>query len=172
MKKILLTLPVLCALISGALAADGKVITLKDGSHVRGELTGIRNGYYEVQSASMGNIRVAPDDIVSITTASAAEQPAAAASNTHAPQATMPADIKSTPEFQAIQNKIISDPALMSNIQSLMQDPEIMAIISDPALLAAIQSGNTAALQSDPRLKRLSENPKIKALTEKIRPQP
>ncbi|MEI8012478.1 MAG: hypothetical protein WCI27_08390 [Candidatus Omnitrophota bacterium] len=159
MKKLLLTIPFLLALVSGVFAADSKTIILKDGSHVKGDLVGIADGYYTITTAAMGDIRVAEKDVLSITSDTPAAQPAA------------PTDIKATPEFNSIQNKIISDPALLSEIQALLQDPEIMAVMSDPVLIAAVQSGNSAVLQSDPRLKRLSENPKIKALIDKVKPQ-
>jgi hypothetical protein len=46
-----------------------------------------------------------------------------------------------------------------------------MAVMADPSFIAAIQSGNTASLQSDPRLKRLSDNPNVQALIQKIKSQ-
>ena len=166
MKKITLCLSVFLALVSGAFAADSKVITLQDGSRVKGELIGIQNGYYTVRTASMGEVRVADQDVASITAGEPAQPPTSAQ-----PPAAIPTDIKSTPEFKSIQNKVLSDPHVMSEIQKLIQDPEVIAVLSDPSFAAAIQSGNTATLQSDPRLKRLSENPKIKALIEKIKGQ-
>ena len=83
--------------------------------------------------------------------------------------ATMPADIKATPEFKAVQSEVMNNPDILGDIQKLLDDPEVMAMMSDPNFLAAIQSGNTMALQSDPNLRRLSENPKIQALIQKIK---
>ena len=74
-------------------------------------------------------------------------------------------------EFQAVQEQVLQDPGMISDIEKLLDDPEIMGLLSNPNFLAAIQSGNITALQSDPNLQRLSENPKIQALINKIKSQ-
>jgi hypothetical protein len=99
----------------------------------------------------------------SADTAMAGEQQPAAAST--------PTDIKTTPEFKAVQSQVMGNPQILGDIGKLMDDPEIMAILSDPGFIAAVQSGNTVALGSDPRLKTLSENPKIQALIQRIKSQ-
>jgi hypothetical protein len=85
--------------------------------------------------------------------------------------AALPSNIKATPEFKAIQTQVMSNPDVLNDIQKLLSDPEVMSILSDPGFLAAVQSGNTASLGSDPRLQRLSENPKIQALIQRIKAQ-
>ena len=91
---------------------------------------------------------------------------------TATPGATGSARITATPEFQSMQNRILADPQVMGDIQQMVQDPEIMALLADPTLLAAIQSGNAASLQADPRIKKLSENPKVQALIGKLQAKP
>lgn len=150
-------------------AADTKVITLQDGSTLKGEVTGMDQGFYTVHNPAMGDMRVPDRSIVSITSTTAAaptQQPAATSG------AAGSTGITATPEFQSIQNKMMADPQVMGDIQQMVQDPEIMALLSDPTFITAIQSGNAASLQSDPRIRKLSENPKVQALIEKLQARP
>ena len=144
--------------------AHAKVITLKDGSTVKGEIVNIENGAYKIHTETLGDVSIPDTNIVSITTEQPSVQPA------QTTQKDVQNGITATPEFKTIQGKVMGDPQMLGEIQQLMQDPEVMAILADPSFLATVQSGNIAALQSDPRLKSLSENPKIQALIQKIQP--
>jgi hypothetical protein len=162
MKKLLLPLSVLFTLNLASLPVHAAVITLKDGSVVHGEVVSLNNGTYVINTTNMGQVSTPAQNVASI-----AENQAAA------PATEIPANtnIKSLPEFQTMQNKIVSNPEAMADIQKLMEDPEVMSIISDPAFIAAVQSGNVASLQSDPRLQKLANNPKIQALMQKVSSQ-
>ena len=81
-------------------------------------------------------------------------------------------DLAATAEFQAVHNKIMTDPQAMNDIQQMAQDPEIMALLSDPAFIAALQSGDMNNLGSDPRIKQLAGNPRVQALIEKLQGTP
>ena len=170
MKNTIASLMVVLALICPSFAAENKTITLQDGSQVKGHVVSLENGVYVVQTPSMGEVRISDSKIAAITSGAAvtpeqlqqAQQPA---------QAETPSNLTATPEFQAIQAKVMSNPDVISDIQKLLQDPAVMSVMSDPGFIAAVQSGNTASLQSDPRLKRLSENPQIQALIQKIQSQ-
>ncbi len=159
MKKTILSLALLTALAGPSFAENAKTITLQDGSTIKGNVVSMDNGFYTVETPSMGEVRIADSDIASIAAGEGSDQPE------------MQSNIAATPEFQSVQEKVISNPDIMGDIQNLMQDPEIMAVISEPGFIAAVQSGNTTELQSDPRLQRLIENPKIQLLIEKIKAQ-
>jgi hypothetical protein len=159
MKKSILSLALLTALVGPSFAENAKTITLQDGSRVKGNIVSMDNGFYTVETPSMGEVRIADSDIASIAAGEGPDQPQ------------MPSNIAATPEFQSVQAKVVGNPEIMGEIQNLMQDPEVMSVISDPGFIAAVQSGNTTELQSDPRLQRLIENPKIQLLIEKIRSQ-
>ncbi|MBF0330925.1 MAG: hypothetical protein HQL17_03235 [Candidatus Omnitrophica bacterium] len=155
MKNLLLPLSLIFAFNIVALPAGAAVITFKDLSTINGEVVSMENGVYTINTPNVGQIKVPSQNISSI---SGAVQSAKPADN----------NIKSLPEFQTIQNKIASNPQAMADIQKLLEDPEVMAIMSDPSFITAVQSGNINTLQTDPRLKRLSENPKIQALMHSI----
>lgn len=71
-------------------------------------------------------------------------------------------------EVQALQEEILSNDEIMSEIQTLLQDPEIVEILSNPALVQAITSYDVNAIQNNPDVQELMENPKIVDLIEKI----
>ncbi len=165
MKKLAFLIIFLCTLTLNARAAETKVITLQDGSTIKGDVIGMDQGVYTIHNPAMGDMRVPDQNVVSITAASAAvpaAQPQAAAGAAEA------SAITATPEFQSMQSKMMADPQVMGDIQQMAQDPEIMALLSDPSFISALRSGSAANLQSDPRVKKLSENPRVQALIEKL----
>ena len=52
-----------------------QVITLKDGSQIKGVLSGIENGVYTVKTPIIGDVHVAASDVASITNGNAALLP-------------------------------------------------------------------------------------------------
>ncbi len=128
-----------------------QVITLKDGSQIKGELVDVQNGVYTVKSALLGAITVNADQVNSI-----ASPEAAAGMNG---------------QIQAAQTKIMANPQTMSELQELIQDPEITQMLSDPALIQAVAAKDPAAVQNNPNAQALMQNPKMRTLMEKLQQQ-
>ncbi len=160
MKSLLL--PILIFLSSSTVVfAQSQVITLNDGSQVKGELVSVNDGTYTVRTSAMGDVKVKSTQIKSITTGSAA-----------------PADNNLIPSFnannpykakmQAVQNSVLADPALMQEIQTLTQDPQLAPLLADPALMQAATSQDPQAIAGNPKAQELMQNPKMRALIEKI----
>jgi len=148
---------------------DEQVITLKDGSQIKGELAGINDGVYTVHTPIIGDVHVAANDVASITNGNgAAAVPVATTAPTEqapAPSSNMDAQI------QASQQKLINNPESMATLQEMAQDPEIMQALSDPALVQAVTSHDYAAVQSNPKIQELMSNPKMQALLQKLAAQ-
>jgi hypothetical protein len=158
----------LSASMSAFADTSEQVITLKDGSQIKGELTGINNGIYTIKAPIIGDVHAAISDVVSITNsnAPAAVGPTSSASN----QA--PANIPNyDQQIAAGQKKLMSNPQSMATLQEMMQDPEIMQALQDPALVAAVTSHNYQAVQSNPSVQKLLNNPKMQALLQKLAAQ-
>ena len=136
--------------------ADTKVITLKDGSQIKGELTGISGDIYTIKTPLMGDVKVDSTQVDSIS-AEGAVQPG------------MPSSADLSQKMQTMQTELMSNPDVMSDIQQMMQDPEIVQIMSDPAFVQAITSKDLNAIQSNPHTQELMNNPKMRDLIEKIR---
>ena len=138
--------------------AENKTITLTDGSQIKGEVLGAQGGVYTIKT-SFGNITVNDSDIQSIAAHSA-----------------MPPSIQNIGQMDPSQLKnqagqyqemLMQDQDFVGDMQSLAQDPEIMALLSDPELIKAVTSQNLQGLQNHPNFQKLLENPKLRQLLEK-----
>ena len=83
MNKIILIFTALILSANTIVFADQgeQVITLKDGSQIKGTLSGIDNGVYTVKTPIIGDVHVAASDVSSITNGGA---PAAALAQQYA----------------------------------------------------------------------------------------
>ena len=155
----LLSLPlVLCFCTLGF--AETQVITLNDGSQIKGELVGVSNGIYTIKTPAMGQVTVTGGQVTSIKNESAAiavPSPVTAPSNTG-----------TAAQVQAVQTQLMGDPAFMTELQTMVTDPEFMELLKDPAVLQAVASKDPAALASSPGGQALMNNPKMQALIEKL----
>ena len=169
MYKLILIFGVLILSANTATFADQgeQVITLKDGSQIKGQLAGIDNGTYTVKTPIIGDVHVAASDVASITNGSNnGTAPVAAV----APQAPAPAPSMDQ-QIAAQQQKLIGNPQSMATLQEMMQDPEIMQALQDPALVQAVTSHDYQAVQDNPKIQELMSNPKMKALLQKLAAQ-
>src|SRR5277367_2274349 len=121
MYKLILIFAVLILSINAVAFADQaeQVITLKDGSQIKGQLAGIENGVYTVKTPIIGDVHVAASDVASITNGSAVAA---------MPTSAMPTDqagSASTLDQQvtANQQKLMSNPQSMQILEQMAQDP-------------------------------------------------
>jgi hypothetical protein len=162
MKKIfILWIPFILALILPA-SASPKIITLKDGTRVNGQITSVHDGTYTVQTSVFGVVSIREDDITSITTPGA---PSATEGTGNTPN--MGGDLSG--QIQAIQARIMSNPDTMMEISQLLNDPQIVAATQDPNFVAAIQSGDSSAVQSSPYFQKLMNNPDMQRIINQLK---
>jgi len=168
MYKLILVFAILILSANTAAFADQskQVITLKDGSQIKGELSGIENGVYTIKTPIIGDVHVAASDVASITnstgngTAPAALQNQASGSVPNMDQ-----------QIAAQQQKLMSNPQSMATLQEMMRDPEITQALQDPALVQAVTSHDYQAVQSNAKVQELMSNPKMQALLKKLATQ-
>ena len=139
-------------------AQSAKVITLKDGSVIKGNVLQLADGVYTLETGNLGKVNVAESEIVSI-----AVEPETVPSDTGEAGN---ASLKS--QAQEIQTNLLSDPSIMAEIQNIMQDPEIRGVLSDPAFMNAIMSYDPNQIQQNEKTQYLLQNPKFRSLMEKI----
>ena len=144
-----------------------QVITLKDGSRIKGELVGVKDGSYTIKSSLMGDVTVSGDQVANIANSQEALSSPTLPASPAAPNANGALD----GQIQAAQNKLMTDPQMMGDIQTLVQDPEIAQLLTDPALMQAVMARDPAALQNNPRAQALMANPKMRALMDRLRQQ-
>lgn len=132
-----------------------RVIVLKDGSRIRGEIISVENGLYRIESDSMGTILLGGNQIQSILSGEeSGYQPAEGSLSAEG----------SLPQMQSIQSTIMSNPGIMSSILALQNDPQMQAVLADPEVMKAIQSFDLEALARNPRIKALMNNPSVKRI--------
>ena len=162
---------VLLFLLPALVRADTQIITLKDGSQIKGELVGVSNGVYTIKTSLLGDVHISAGQVASISNGVAPPAPAGPAQTATAGYGQQPAAATNpySQQIQAAQAQILGNPAIVSELQNMMQDPEIQQIITDPAFMQAVTAQDVHAVQNNPRAQQLINNPKIKALIEKLR---
>jgi len=163
MNKLVLFFTIFILSTNTTLFAE-QVITLKDGSQIKGELSGIDNGVYTVKTPIIGDVHVAAGDVSSITNGNV-PAPAQPTSNT----ASIPTG--GTDQMAAIQQKLMSNPQAMSVLQQMAQDPEVMQALQDPALVQAVTSHDYQAIQNNPKIQEMMNTPKMQAYLKQLAAQ-
>jgi hypothetical protein len=151
--------------------AQEKLIRLKDGSVIRGEVLGKSGDIYKIKSPAFGFLSLRKADISSIEDPEQ-EKPALAAPQAATPEfvaeetpVSAPA-MSATADWKGYQEKIMADPESMAAIQALAQNQEIIDIVSDPKLREAIFTGNIEYLKNNEKFMRFSNNPTVQKITE------
>jgi len=147
-------------------AGETQTITLKDGSQIRGELTGVGSGVYTVNTPTLGEVKVNSSEVASISSGSAPLMQQQAQGGGYAQQASG-GDFNQ--KIQDAQKKLMNDPAMMEQLQAMAQDPELMKLLSDPSLVQAVTSHNVQAIESNPKAQALMNNPKMRAIMEQMK---
>jgi len=158
---------ILSAITTAFADQSQQVITLKDGSQIKGDLAGIENGIYTIKTPVIGDVHVAAGDVASITSGTGNANAPVAALQNQASGSTPNLDA----QIAASQQKLMSNPQAMATLQQMAQDPDIMQALSDPALVQAVTSHDYQAVQSNPKIQELMNNPKMQALLQKLAAQ-
>ena len=139
--------------ISLASWAQQASVHLHDGSVLRGEVIGLENGVYSLRGKSFGVIKVPQNNIRNID---------------YGGSTTAPTGLGAT-DFQALQARMLMDPALMNSIQELTSDPVVQDIVNDPEIRSAIENGDYSSLMNNPKIIQLMQHPSVRSITEQVR---
>ncbi len=161
----------LCASPCFAQSADEaqpiKVFKLTDGTTLKGTLISVEeDGSYLVDTTKLGEVVIAPEEIVSITAESAS--PVQAASNPYQqPTATIPSAENLSGQMQEAKTVLTSDPAIMESMQQLMADPEIMQLMQDPSIMQTLMTMDPEKVQANPKIQKLMNHPIMQEIIQK-----
>ena len=146
-----------------------KLIHLRDGSSLTGNVLSLNRGEYTIQTKNLGVMKVREDDIVSISNPGFAPQEAQAAEPLM-PGQMAPHLTKSNlgHQVQTLQSSIMGDPELVEDIQVLMSDPEIVKIIQDETFMQKIMTLDMDSIENDPRYRDLMYNPRMRRFIQKL----
>lgn len=146
----LITILLFSLLATSAYAAQE--LHLQDGTIIRGDLISFTNGVYTFNSPALGTIKIPEDRVISLNQ-SAKNTPRSSPNN----QANL----------QQIQSEMLGDAETMQLLQSLQNDPDVIAIMNDPEIMQAIQNGDFKSLENNPQLQKIMEKSQVKAINEK-----
>ena len=73
-----------------------------------------------------------------------------------------------SPQVDELKERMLQDEGVMALIRAMQNDPEMKALLSDPAITAAIQAGDIGTLTSNPDFMKLLDNPKVRAIEQKL----
>jgi hypothetical protein len=143
-----------------------QIITLKDGSVIKGQLIGVNseNGAYILQTETLGQITVAAEKVLGINSADA--PPVAKTNDQTQPNLD---NIQNRPEFKSMKDTLLSDPAMFSKMQDLAADPEMMQILTDKDFLNSLATMDPAAIENNPKFQKLIHHPAMQALIESMK---
>ena len=168
-KYTILSVSIACLLATSAIPAHSaqKFITLKDGSVIKGTVAGIANQKYTIETNNLGTIEVSESDIESITTSKVAQATKVPVAQNALGGLGNPGgsgNLGTSGQMQQMQNTLMSDPQMMAEIQTMLQDKELMALLSDPNIIQDLMSNDPSVIQNNPKIMQLMNNPQMKAL--------
>ena len=140
-----------------------KVITLKDGSMLKGKVLGLKDGIYTLETSNLGKVSIPETDILSIAAPAA---PGSVYQESTSGNSSQKAQLMN--QVEQLQGSIMTDPGLMSEIQNLINDEEIQAILSDPKLMNDVMSYDPEKIQQNDSIQNLMQNPKMLNLMNKV----
>lgn len=177
MKKILL--PILLMLLLSvpnlSNAETTRYISLKDGSVIKGQVVSMADDVYTINTENLGTIYIGQDQVVSITSTPFAN-PATPTANVNSINigglgASGLGGQQVPDNMKKLQMDIMSNPQIMNDIQSLMNNEEIMQVISDENFMNDVMTFDPSKVENSEQMQKLMGNPEMKKLIQKIEGQ-
>jgi len=151
---------ILFSFLYGTLCADGPTaLELIDGSVLFGEVISFREGVYTVRSPSLGTIDINESQIRVIRV-----KPSESAIG----KTVRPTNTSIDKELKILEESITSDQQIMQMIISLQNDPDIQELLQDAGIMEAVRSGDISTLMSNPKFRKILENPDIQQIQRKV----
>jgi len=72
-------------------------------------------------------------------------------------------------QLPRVQERLMSDEAVLEKIQALKDDPDVQAVLNDTELMEALKTGDLNAVISNPKFMKLLESPEIQEIIEEVR---
>ena len=161
--KIFLFIFFVSIFISSTYAENFRMIKLKDGSTLKGQVLKLEQGLYSIQTPQLGIIQIAESDVLSIQQGS---QNQAQPINTNQISSQ---DLQS--QVNAVQQTILSNPEMMGQIELLLQNSEIQTLLSDPQLMNSIMSYDMTTIENNQNIQQLMQNPEMQQMIQAIQSQ-
>ena len=149
--------------------AEVAAIHLNDGTTVRGEVVGLKGDSYQIRTESLGELNIPQSKIKLVEFNPSAAQASANAIAPSAPNNSQTNAAAASSAMASITSRLQNSPGLMGDIQSLTNDPDVMAIVQDPEIQRLIAAGDYTTLMQNPKMRRLMSNSKIRSITNQLK---
>jgi len=158
-NALLITVTLSLVIVAGAVFGERTVreILLKDGSVIKAEILSFEDGVYSLRSETMGELRLQDSAIETIRLPDDGRRKLAGADSKDRQK-----------NVKNLQSSMLSSPALLSMIFALQDDPDVQDILRDEEVMGLIMTGDMDTLEHNPQFIRLMENPKIRAIIERM----
>jgi len=143
-------------------------IHLKDGSIIKGRLTGVSGDQYIIQTENLGEVRIKTTDLQGLSTPASSESNLTTRGNPPRQEVPRAGSSSLPPALQEMQQKMMADPEIMAAIQELSNDPEIQALAKDPEIIKSTMSMDPEQIQNNPAAQKLLNNPKMQQVMQKV----
>ena len=161
------------------LAGDNglQVITLKDSSVIRAQVTEMSGGFYLLKSPALGDMRIPTGEVVSIRGEGAPAQNAdvPVADSTGQPVAASAQPTAGSASLESLRSalsskvqSLVSTSAGMNAVMDFSKNPDLKAVLNDPQVMQAIQNGDYNALMKSHAMKNLLDNPQTQSLIQSV----
>lgn len=150
-RAIVLAAGFILFLASAGLAAEEKIVRLKDGVVLRGALVAQDSGTYQIKHGTLGVLSVKKSEIASI------EDPAPA-------HEAVVSSAAGAAELKAYEQKILGSPGIMESVRALAEDKSVAEMLSDPELSAAILRRDVEYLQRSKKFLEFTANPQVQKI--------
>ena len=175
MKLLAFTLALLGvpSLLTAGDSSEAQLITLKDKSVIRAQVTEMSGGFYLVKSPVLGEMKIPTGEVVSIhnerTAAQSADAPAAPSKSGATPAQPTSSSLESLRSTLSskVQN-FVSNREGMNAVMDFSRSPDVKAVMNDPQVMKAIQAGDYNALMQSPAMQNLLDNPQTKTLIQSV----
>ena len=154
-------------------------VELIDGSVIRAQVLSMDGKTYRLRSETLGEVNIPEYRVKAIrmpeTKSEAFQQHNTATSTQQFQPETEPVITNTNPtppnspptvipSAGDLQQAFSQDPAVMSKILSLQDDPLMQDILGDEHLMQAVHSGNLGELINDPKIRALMSHPTVRDL--------
>ncbi|MCD4780739.1 MAG: hypothetical protein K8S27_09360 [Candidatus Omnitrophica bacterium] len=181
MRIIVLILILLLSSTIDAHAQVKRIIKLKNGTIIRGEVISYENEHYIIKSPRYGKIRLKESNIVSIEDSTAkkvytsiTEQNPPPGSNQqdgqsqkYTPTLADLQRIKNQPMAQHLKKRLENDPGLQKDFQNLIENEAVMQTLTNPAVIKALMQRDTQTLMRNQKFQDLINNPDMQKIIQK-----
>jgi len=144
---------VLAVLLLGVGSAAERLV-LEDGTVVVGELRGLANGVYTVESKGLGVVEIPSAQVTRIERADAPSAPSAPTGAAAAPAA-------SAGDIAGLQQQMLGDGRTVGLLLTLSESPAMQAVLADPEIMALVEAGDLEALARNPKFTALLDDANV-----------